>query len=246
MALIHGLWRQGLIALLLVPFLAAEAQAGPGSQWKLLGDRGALRSAPQEDAAAVAQVGPGDRLLEFERRVDWLRVGLFGAVGVEGWIREKELLPLTLAPEPLPVAPAPEDPEPELLASAFVLDIAGSPALAFKAKCRVDGDGQGRKALKFSGFVPRRLRFEAAAVSCRVRKWDAIGRLTLRLYQDGQIVASRSTAAAFNAVTVRSDGPWGKAKGSRGSVPLVRRQPTVPPGRPVPVPRKPVIPRIEP
>lgn len=247
----HGPWRQGLIVSLLAPFFlaafwAATAWAGPGSQWKLLGDRGALRSAPQEDAAAVAEVGPGDRLLEFERRVDWLRVGLFGAVGVEGWIREKELLPLTLAPEPVPVAPPPEDPEPGNLASAFVLDIAGSPALAFKAKCRMQGDSQGRQRLAFSGFVPRRLRFEADAVSCRVRKWDAIGRLTLRLYQDGQIVASRSTAAAFNAVTVRSDGPWGRAKGSRGSVPLVRRLPVVPPGRPVPVLRKSVVPRIDP
>jgi len=227
MAYIRGPWRQGLIVILLAPFFlaafsGATALAGPGSQWKLLGDRGVLRAAPQVDAAVVADVGAGARLLQFERRMDWLRVGLFGAVGVEGWIREKDLLPLTLLPESLPPTPLPEDPEPENLASAFLLDIAGSPALAFKAKCRMHGDSQGRRKLTFGGFVPRRLRFEADAVSCRVRKWDFAGRLTLRLYQDGQVVASRSTAAAFNSVTVRSDGPWGAAKGSRGSTPLVR------------------------
>ncbi len=108
------------------------------------------------------------------------------------------------------------------------------------------GDGQGRSVLKFGGFVPRRLRLEAEAVSCRVRKRDFSGRLTLRLYQDGQVVALRSTAAAFNGVTVRSDGPWGAARGTRGSTRLFRLRPVRLPRRPVPAFNGPIVPRLEP
>lgn len=248
MAPIRGFWQQGLITLLLVQFIAAAGQAGSGSQWKLLHDKGALLAAPKAGAPVVAEVGPKDRLLQFERKVDWLRVGIFGSIGVEGWIRERDLLPLKSAPAPapLPVIPQPEDLVPQKVARTFLLDIAGSPALSFKAKCTVYGDREGRPFLVFGGFVPRRFRIEADALSCRVRKRDFRGRLTLHLFQDGRKVASRSTAAAYNSVTVRSDGPWGPAKGLRGSTPLIRHHRKAPEHRLVPRHEDPIVPKLVP
>ncbi len=59
-------------------------------------------------------------------------------------------------------------------------------------------------------------------MSCTVQKWDAIGRLTVTLSSDRDVVAHATTAAFFNWVRVRSDGPWGEARGLRGDQRILR------------------------
>lgn len=124
----------------------------------------------------------------------------------------------------------------------FLIEVSGLPALEFRGQCRVVNDAGEAERGKFSGTVPASYVIEAAAVSCRIRKWDAFGRLKVKLLDDGEIVAKAETRAAFNWVRVRSAGPWGGAKGIRGvtalkfSVPRGSRPRLVPPLAPDMVP----------
>jgi hypothetical protein len=104
-------------------------------------------------------------------------------------------------------------------AEDFVLDISGSPALLVKVDCRVV-DGGEAKRLKFRAYVPARYLLQYGAVSCIVQKWDQRGRLRVSLLEGSDVIAFAETAAAYNYVTVRSAGPWGKAAGVRGAIPF--------------------------
>ena len=116
----------------------------------------------------------------------------------------------------------------------FLLRLTGSPALLFRARCRLIG-GRGDRTVELEGTIPRSYRLEVDAVSCRVLKMDAFGRLRARLYQGDALIAAKLTSAPFNHVRVRSDGPWGAARSSRGATPLFTR-PTPPPPDPPPNP----------
>ena len=122
------------------------------------------------------------------------------------------------------------------LASEFLLNISGSPAMQYRGECRVQSAEGHIRTIEIQGFVPQRYAFEDPAVSCTVQKWDARGRLRVALIQGRRIIARRETAAAYNWVRVRSDGPWGEARSQRGDqgvrphafVPLVPAHPVHP------------------
>ena len=104
----------------------------------------------------------------------------------------------------------------------FVLELRGSPALEYRGNCRLSTvDGKQRKVV-LRGLIPKEHAFRADFLTCRVQKFDAVGRLKARLYANGKQVARATTAAPFNWVGIRGDGPWGRASGWRGNQRLLR------------------------
>ena len=103
------------------------------------------------------------------------------------------------------------------LANELMLDISGSPAISYRGECLLLSQDGTYRTIEIQGFVPQRYAFEDPAVSCTVQKWDARGRLRVALIQGRRVIARRETAAAYNWVRVRTDGPWGSARSERGN-----------------------------
>ena len=213
--------------------LASAALATPGDVLYVEARGAELRAAPEPAAPVVARLADGHKLIEFERRGAWLRVGVFGAIGLVGWVREDRIVdrPLEQRGARLPevirgpgaaVPDAPAPPRDTKGAVRFRLSVSGSPAMKFAGECDlVDAGGRFRRR-DFAGLVPARFDFTASAISCLVRKRDFRGRLRVALRRERALIARAETAAAFNHVRVRSVGPWGAAGGRRGQVRLRR------------------------
>lgn len=92
--------RAGAVALALAAGLlaAGPARATPG-QIHLV-DRAAvnLRAGPGTETEIIGRLRRGDRVMEFERRGDWVRVRPMGRVGREGWVHGELLAPEARAP----------------------------------------------------------------------------------------------------------------------------------------------------
>ncbi len=222
--------------LLAVAMPLGPAGGASGDLWRIEGAGAALRAAPRDGAAEVMRIDAGHRLIEYARRGAWLKVGVFQEIGGEGWIPAAAVVPAE-RPDPqariAALAPPPETAPVPGLGPRFDLLIEGSPGLKFSGSCRlVDGEGMAHRT-PISGLVPKRLAFRAAALSCRVRKDDVFGRLEAKLLEAGREVAEAGTSAPFNGVDVRSEGPWGPARGKRGRIGLVRSAPQ-PPADPPP------------
>ena len=122
--------------------------------------------------------------------------------------------------------------------------------MAIRVDCQSVTPAGKRGHIEFESPTPKSFTVDGEALSCIVQKRDARGRLKVALLRDSSLIASAETAAPFNYVRVRSDGPWGEAKGTRGAVPipLLRRKsarqstvpslssPTIPPLRGTAVP----------
>ena len=65
--------------------------------------------------------------------------------------------------------------------------------------------------MDLSGHIPQSFRIDAAALDCRLGKWDFFGRFWVRLFRGQRLLAERLTSGPFNQIWVRSDGPWGAA-----------------------------------
>jgi hypothetical protein len=196
-----------------------------------------LRAAPAASAQVILRLKAGRRLLEFERRGAWIRVGVFGTVGTAGWVRQDliagrepestalnppEILRGTGAAEP-DLAPPPAPPRSAEVPARFRLSLTGSVALSYAGTCDlIDPDGRSRRR-KLSGLVRTEIEFLANAILCRIHKQDSRGRLRATLRRAGVLIAEAETTAPFNHVYVRSIGPWGVAKGLRGTIPVRRR-----------------------
>ncbi|HVO15126.1 MAG TPA: hypothetical protein VMV26_07935 [Alphaproteobacteria bacterium] len=116
----------------------------------------------------------------------------------------------------LVAAPAPA------AADGLLLELAGSPGLRVKGSCRlIEADGVPRDAT-LDSLVPHRFEIDAVAASCTLNKMDERGTLRASLSLRGQIVALFETTALFGGIAVRTDGPWGPARG-RESAALFRR-----------------------
>lgn len=220
------------MALLLVLFASGAHRptwATPGDILIVRAQEVNLREDPSRDSAVRLRLKAGQKLMEFERREGWVRVMVFGAVGMEGWVRRDRV-----APEPRESrVPAPSPPRagPTILpeTTAFVASVSGSPALEFRSECHfVDDHGRHTHKVR-RGLSPAELTFDALAVSCTVQKFDSRGRLRVTLFRSQEIIASAETAAPFNWVRVRSDGPWGRAGGIRGDIPTSSVLPRVSP-----------------
>jgi hypothetical protein len=228
---------------------AGSAPATPGDTLYVREEGLALRAEPRADAASKGALRRGQKVLEFARDGDWIRVGVFGAVGLEGWLPTAALGPTpenrddTDGVQPrTPEARDGDEPAggvtpPAAARARFDLTIAGSPGLAYAGECRIVAEDGSAAERDLRGLVPARHRFAGAALRCLLRKRDAFGRLIVALRRDGRPVARVETAAPYNYVRVRSDGPWGEARAIRGAVavpqvvPSTRPVPTVPPLR---------------
>lgn len=98
----------------------------------------------------------------------------------------------------------------------FLIEVSGSPAIQFRGDCRVVSAAGATGRWRLKGTIPKSFKVKGIALSCTVLKGDARGRLTVRLLEDGRLVAAAETAAPFNAVGVRTSGPWGEARARRG------------------------------
>jgi hypothetical protein len=205
------------LAVLFSLVATAGAGAAPGDLHTTAKDRVNLRQAPNTEAPIVTRLELGRRLLELSRRGDWVKVGVFRAVGKVGWVHRSLLAPVVRATEPAVVEPQPPPPEPPPDLIVFVLELSGSPAMAYRGKCRLGRRDGGERKVSLRGLIPKRYEFRGEFLSCRVQKYDARGRLKARLYASGKRVATATTSAAYNWVVVRGDGPWGRASGWRGN-----------------------------
>ena len=200
------------------------ARATPGEVLVPRSDGIELYEAPRSSAPVLRTLDSNDRLLEFGREGEWVRVAVFRMVDGRGWVRLADVQAESAVQESQPVEGARDGPEHagdgEIL-HRFVLDIDGTPAIAFRASCRVVGRREDEQKFDFVGLVPDRAIADARAISCIVRKADTHGRLRVALHSEDVRVATAETRAAFNWVRVRSDGPWGPAQAARGSVALV-------------------------
>jgi hypothetical protein len=107
-------------------------------------------------------------------------------------------------------------------ADGLVLELAGSPGLRVKGSCRlIEADGVPRDAT-LDSLVPRRFEIDAVAASCTLNKMDERGTLRASLSLRGQIVALIETTALFGGIALRTEGPWGPARG-RESAAVFRR-----------------------
>jgi len=107
-------------------------------------------------------------------------------------------------------------------ADGLFLELAGSPGLRVKGTCRlVDSAGRDRDAA-FDGLVPHRFEIDAVAASCTLNKMDERGLLRASLALHDHVIVLIETNAVFGGVAVRSDGPWGPARGTRTAA-LLRR-----------------------
>ena len=216
--------RRYFLLLLLAPLCVMGGlrtpTASPGQIHFLRGESAALHGQPSPDSPVLRRLSKGDRLIEFQRRGTWIKVGVFGAVGLEGWLPRDSLAPGPPARTAVSGAVTPRDIPQAAQPPILLLDVSGTPALQFTLSCTLIDAAGGSHQVKRVGSLPKRYTFEGVAVSCKVRKTDAFGRLIATLSDGGHVVARRGTRAAFNFVRVRSDGPWGSARGQRGAVRL--------------------------
>ena len=218
----------GALALLMILGAPATPDATPGQILYVKSEIANLREAPSRKARIVKKLRQGHKVIEFERRRRWVRVGMFDTSGRVGWVHGA-----LLGPEPPGSRPAPPPPARQAKGAApekgptkqkqkdpalhtFVVEVSGQPALKFEGRCRVVNPSGAIETGTFRGLVPARFTVTGKAASCTVRNRDLTGRMIVRLLVENRVIAARQTRAAFRWIRVRSAGPWGKAGAFRG------------------------------
>ncbi len=71
--------------------VATNAYAGPGKRYHVRMDGTKVYEAPSATAPVIMQLNQGDRVLEWRRQGQWVKVSRIGAVGKDGWVRISRL-----------------------------------------------------------------------------------------------------------------------------------------------------------
>ena len=124
------LWACGL-ALLMILGTAATPDATPGQIVYVQSKGAEVRAEPNRKAQVIAQLRRGHKVIEFERRSGWVRIGMFDTSGRDGWVHG----PL-LGPEPRSTGGA--KPPPSLARQELAKPKAktkGPAVFTFKRKC---------------------------------------------------------------------------------------------------------------
>lgn len=215
----------GALALLVILGTPATADATPGQILYVKSAIANVRAAPSRKARILKKLRRGHKVIEFERRRRWVRIGMFDTSGRVGWIHGALLGPEPSGrrppPRPAPTRQAQAPTEQERRAEAparhdFTVEVSGLPTLRFEGRCRVVNDEGAIESGTFTGAVPARFTVTGRAASCTVRSRELGGRMRVRLLSGDRIIAQRQTRAAFRWIRVRSAGPWGKAGAFRG------------------------------
>ena len=214
----------GALALLMILGAPATPDATPGQILYVKGEIANVRKAPSRKARIVKRLRQGHKVIEFERRRRWVRVGMFDTSGRVGWVHGALLGPEPPGSRPAPPPPAPtrqakepaKEKQKDPALHTFVVDVSGQPALKFEGRCRVVNQSGDIETGTFRGLVPARFTVTGKAASCTVRNRDMAGRMRVRLLVENRVIAARQTRAAFRWIRVRSAGPWGKAGAFRG------------------------------
>ncbi len=211
----------GALALLMILGAPATPDATPGQILYVKSEIANVRKAPSRKARIVKRLRRGHKVIEFERRRRWVRVGMFDTSGRVGWIHGA-LLGLKLPGSRPPPPPAPTRqakgavPEKGPALHTFVIDVSGLATLKIEGRCRVVNSQGAIERGRFRGSVPARFTVTGKAASCTVRNRDMNGRMRVRLLVGNRVIAARQTRAAYRWIRVRSAGPWGKAGAFRG------------------------------
>lgn len=212
----------GALALAMILGAPQTPDATPGQILYVNSEIANLRQAPNAKARIVMRLRQDHKVIEFERRQGWVRVGMFDTSGRDGWIHGALLGPeppgaLPPAPPPAPAVEAKEPAKPKDPAlHTFVIDVSGLATLKIEGRCRVVNRSGAIERGRFRGSVPARFTVTGKAASCTVRNRDMDGRMRVRLLVGNRVIAARQTRAAFRWIRVRSAGPWGRAGASRG------------------------------
>ena len=223
------LWACGL-ALLMILGTAATPDAIPGQIVYVQSKGAEVRAEPNRKAQVIAQLRRGQKVIEFERRSGWVRIGMFDNLGRDGWVHS----PL-LGPEPPGSRPAPPPPAPTAQAKepakekqkdpaldTFVLDVTGRPGVRIKGRCRVVYEsGAIIESGTFRGTVPMQFRINGTAASCTVRNRGGTGLLRVELLVGKRVIAAQEIRAAKR---------WIRVSGSKAPAP------TAQPAEPAPAP----------
>jgi hypothetical protein len=89
--------RQAMRLIALVPLFslafATAANATPGERFYIQEEGASVHEAPNAAAPVVRLLERGDRVIEFRREGSWVKVGIFGTVGKDGWVQSAHLGP---------------------------------------------------------------------------------------------------------------------------------------------------------
>ena len=205
------LWACGL-ALLMILGTAATPDAAPGQIVYVQSKGAEVRAEPNRKAEVIAQLRRGQKVIEFERRSGWVRIGMFDNLGRDGWVHGPLLRPEPPGSRPAPPPPAPTAQAKEPALSTFVIDVSGRPGVRIKGRCGVVNEsGAIIESGTFRGSVPVQFPFIGTAVSCTVRNRGGTGLMRVELLVGNQVIAAQQTRAAKRWIQVRSAGPWGEA-----------------------------------
>ena len=220
----------GALALLMILGAPATPEATPGQILYVKSEIANVRKAPSRKARIVKRLRQGHKVIEFERRRRWVRVGMFDTSGRVGWVHGALLGPELPGGRPAPPTPTParqakgaaeekgpdkQKPKDPALYT-FVIDVSGLATLKIEGRCRVVNKSGAIERGTFRGRVPARFTVTGQAASCTVRNRDMGGRMRVALLVGNRVIAARQTRAAFRWIRVRSAGPWGKAGAFRG------------------------------
>ena len=228
--LLVGLMWPALAALAVFLLTLSPGQLAVGASGEILGvqsDTAVVRTAPSEGAEVLLSLSKGDKVLEFRRQGNWVKVAIFGLIGKEGWVRDALLgkTPPGKAPpslsEDLPASP--ETPSKPLSPSetemaTFVLYVRFPIARKFRIACKII-IGEEEKIIEIKGRLPKALSFSAEALSCVVNSGGS-ARVSSAPRTNWGITLRKGTKllASFDGyakgVLLKSPGPWGKAKGA--------------------------------
>lgn len=137
----------------------------------------------------------------------------------------------------------------------FLIELDGTFARFVMDCTLIEGDI--RETIQRREYLPEYYVIVAEAISCRVTMPHYSGRIWGTLYADGKPIANTEQNAVHPAIELRSEGPWGPARGIKLLEPAFRPgtpgRPAVPPGNPSipPVnqsapPENPSVPPVEP
>lgn len=203
-------------------FLALAASASPGDTLYVQSKSVNVYEAPSANAPVVMQVNQGQKLKEFRRQGEWVKVIIYGAVGKGGWVEESLIGPKPLAdttaesqiPEELISGGAIETPKPKAksLLHKFVLRVIGSGRI--KGICRYKTENGAVRGFK----VVSSHHIKAKAIKCDVSSASIPARLRVELWGDGKLLSlARIRSGAQNI-------PCGSSLRRRLCFPSTRRQ----------------------